>query len=306
MRQTAEHRSYIGSRAVLSRHGPTPVGRVSSHRHGFTLVEVVVAVSILFVVSVAFLRFSVTSYEWGQNLVIRSMAQNLAELTGEQLAGASLTEIDSMINVTTKAVSPDFPPNGTIWPWDLVPAEVVYPESPSYVAPAAGTYFARIPGEFLVSGITSFFPRSVSDALTQESALSSTGTPSALEALPTQFLKSSGLMRSDLKTTFPFSLGDVASEFYTYRYSVAPNIVVEPIKHENPDNGTMTWDAGLVLYRGQFPSFLREIAVESLFDLADKPTDPTQIRYRYTVNVVWLFGGKKQMVSLSGERSGVY
>lgn len=305
MTQTTEHCPYVGSVAVLSRHGRTSAFR-PAWRSGFTLVEVVVAVAILFVVSVAFLRFSVTSYEWGQNLVIRSMAQNLAELTGEQLAGASLTEIDSMINVTTKAVSPDFPPNGTIWPWDLDPEKVVYPGDLGYVAPAAGTYFARIPGEFLVSGITSFFPRSVSDALTQESALSSTGTPSALDALPTQFVKS-GPVTSDLKTTFPFSLGDVPSVFDTYRYSAAPNIVVEPMKHVNPDDVTVTWwDAGLVLYRGQFPSFLREIAVESLFDPANKPTDPTQVRYSYTVNVVWVFGGRKQMVSVSGERSGVY
>lgn len=284
MRQVARHQGYAGTRATSS-------------RHGFTLVEVVVASAILLVVSVAFLRFSITSYQWGQNVVIRSMAQNLAELTAEQLAGASVTEIDSMINVKTKAVSADFPINGTTWPDSLDPAGITVQTEP------AGKYYAKVPGQFLVTGITSFFARSTSEEQTQRDSLSLTGIPSALEARPAQFSRE-GPLASDLPVIFPFALGDVPSTFDTYQYSAAPNVVIEPVKHVNPDDGSVTWDAGLVLFRGQFPRFLREVTVDSLF--VTKPSDPTQQRYKYTVRVIWYFGGQRQMVALSGERSGVY
>lgn len=291
MRQTARHRSYVGSTAALSPHGLSPACRRRGRRPGFTLVEVVVAVAVLLTVSIAFLRFSVVSYDWGTNIVIRSMAQNLAELTAEHLAGSSITAIESMIS-SVKAVSPNFPANGTTWPDSLKASEVVV------TPPVPRTsYYVRVPGEFLVSGITSFFPSSASQA----NLPTASGEIAVLDSLGTQFVKT-GPISSDLTTIFGDALPDTPSGYSTYLYSPASSVTVEPVKHV--DGPIVTWDSGLVLFRSEFPRFLREITVTRLF--SGTPSDPTQARYAYSVKVIWLFSGHKQVVSVTGERSGVY
>lgn len=298
MRQTTEHRPYVGLAAVLSHHGQSSVFRSTGRRLGFTLIEVMVAVAVLLIVSIGVLRFSVVSYDWGTNIVIRSMAQNLAELTAEQLAGSSIAAIESMIS-SVKAVSPNFPANGTIWSSDLVLS------TPEPVT--KGIYHVIVPGVFLVTGITSFFPSSTSQAASQKEALAnlgeSVGDISGLDSLGTQFVKT-GPISSDLTTIFGDALPDTPSGYSTYLYSPAPNVTIYPVKHVNASNYPPEWDSGLVLFKSEFPRFLREITVTLV---PGTPSGvPTQKRYAYSVKVIWVLSGHKQVVSVTGERSSVY
>lgn len=80
MRQTAEHRSYIGSRAGLSRHAPASPSRTSCRRRGFTLIEIIVAFAILFVVMTALLGSYSIYYTWTTRNRVRTIGQNLAQL----------------------------------------------------------------------------------------------------------------------------------------------------------------------------------------------------------------------------------
>lgn len=302
MRQTAGQGSYVESSLADSCHGRRPLGRAMGRRHGFTLIEVIVAIAVLLIVSIGVLRFSVVSYDWGTNIVIRSMAQNLAELTAEQLAGSSVATIESMI-LSDKAVSPNFPANGTIWSSDLTPSE---PETGN-PSKGNGIYHVIVPGEFLVTGITSFFPSSTSQAASQKESLAnlgeSVGNISGLDNyLGAQFVKT-GPDSSDLKTIFGGALPDTPSGYSTYLYSPAPNVTIYPVEHVGA-SGNFWWDSALLLFKSEFPRFLREVTVTRLF--SGISSDPTQKRYSYSVNVIWVLSGHKQVVSVAGERSGVY
>ncbi len=262
---------------------------------GFTLIEVMVAVAVLLIVSIGVLRFSVVSYDWGTNIVIRSMAQNLAELTAEQLAGSSITAMESMIS-SASPVSPNLPGNGTIWSSDLTQS------TPETGNPAKGIYHVIVPGVFLVSGITSFFPTS---SIPQNPPTPS-GDILALDSLGAQFARTGPATNGDLVNTFGTALSGVSSAYSTYLYSPAPNVTIYPVDHIDdafPPN-SLWWDSALVLFKSEFPRFLREITVKRLF--SGTPPDPSQARYSYSVNVIWVLSGQRQVVSVAGERSGVY
>jgi prepilin-type N-terminal cleavage/methylation domain-containing protein len=279
MRQTTQHQSNAGSLGVSWFQGLNPASHSPDHRSGFTLIEVVVAIAILLIVSIGFLRFSVVSYDWGTNIVIRSMAQNLAELTAEQLASSATSELQAMMSGTT--VSPDFPQNGT----------------GLSVHPPGDMYHVIAPGEFLVTGITSFFPATLS----QVNLPTSDGHISALDPVDTPASPATqmGPADSDLQSIFGEGIPDIPSVPYkTYLYSLAPNVIVEPMEHVNAAGQVTGWDSGLVLFKSEFPHFSREITVT--------PSDATQERYAYSVHVMWTFGAQRQMVSVTGERSSVY
>lgn len=89
MRQTAAHRSYLGSRAALSCHGQIPAGHVARHASGFTLIEVMVAMSILVVVVLALVSNYYAYYANVKNERYKTIGQNLAQLQLEDIQGMS-------------------------------------------------------------------------------------------------------------------------------------------------------------------------------------------------------------------------
>ena len=90
MRQTAEHRSYIGSAANPSSHALT-----SSRRLGFTLVEVVVAMAILMIIVVGV--FSAVSFAYSASATAEGLntAKNIADYTIEYLRSRNVTHQDT-------------------------------------------------------------------------------------------------------------------------------------------------------------------------------------------------------------------
>lgn len=247
---------------------------------GFTLIEVVVAIAILLIVSIGVLRFSIISYGLGTNIVIQSQGQNLAELTAEQLAASSVGQIQGMIKGTP---SPNFPANGT---------------GLSSGVPTDGSYHVIAPGEFLVTGITSFFPAGATqiDLPTgPDGAISALGEDSRVDKTSAPVVNDLGIFGEGLPTS--------TAAYLTYLYSLAPNVAIEPMGHLDP-GGALAWDySGLVLFRSEFPGFLREIKISPLFS---GTTDPTQMRYAYSVIVTWTLAARKGTVSVAGERSYVY
>jgi len=97
MRQTTEHRSYIGSRAVLSCHGPSEAYSGRCGRPGFTLIEVVVACAILLILLVGLLGFYGTSLATSRRTQVTEVAQNLAELQVEDIRSLSVYLLKSLV-----------------------------------------------------------------------------------------------------------------------------------------------------------------------------------------------------------------
>ena len=89
MRQTAEHRSYIGSAANPSSHALT-----SSRHLGFTLIEVVVAMAILMIIVVGV--FSAVSFAYSASATAEGLntAKNIADYTIEYLRSRNVTHQD--------------------------------------------------------------------------------------------------------------------------------------------------------------------------------------------------------------------
>jgi len=111
MRQTVEQLSYAGSAVVRSRQGPSPACRSTGHRLGFTLVEVVVAMAILFI-SVFSLIASFSFY--GQRLSdvrIATIGQNFTQLLLEDAAGLTNSQLGHLTSQPGALPGVDYPYN---------------------------------------------------------------------------------------------------------------------------------------------------------------------------------------------------
>lgn len=95
MRQTTQHRLYVGSRAALSRHGLNPVCRSTGRRLGFTLIEAVVAIAILMIVVAG--TFSAVSFAYSASAVAEGLntAKNIANYTLEFIRSRNVTQQDT-------------------------------------------------------------------------------------------------------------------------------------------------------------------------------------------------------------------
>ena len=91
MRQTVAHGSYVGSRAATSRHGLSPSFRSTGRHPGFTLIELVVAMSILLVVMVGVLSSISFAYTSSTDTEMRNTAKDIASYTLEYLRARTVT-----------------------------------------------------------------------------------------------------------------------------------------------------------------------------------------------------------------------
>lgn len=89
MRQTTEHQSYAGSEGVSSSRGLSPASHSPDHRSGFTLIEVVVALSILIVVVLALVSNYYAYYASVMNERYKTIGENFVQLQLEDIQGMS-------------------------------------------------------------------------------------------------------------------------------------------------------------------------------------------------------------------------
>jgi len=97
MRQTTEHRSYVGSGAVLSRHDLAPTHRSSCRRPGFTLVEVVVAAAILIILIIGLSSAFARAVDGFKQAQLLTLAQNLAEFQVEDLKNLAPSVLNQLV-----------------------------------------------------------------------------------------------------------------------------------------------------------------------------------------------------------------
>lgn len=100
MRQTAEHRSYVGSAAVLSPHGLSPACHSADRRPGFTLIEVLVAMAILMVVLMSVFMLITVSAASMKDSEMRDMAKNIASYAVEYLRSRNVTSDNNFISTS--------------------------------------------------------------------------------------------------------------------------------------------------------------------------------------------------------------
>lgn len=149
MNQTGAQKPYVGSASVprtcspnargvlLSRYGLARAGRSACRRLGFTLIEVVMAMSILVVVVLALLSSYTFYYRSITNLRIQSIGENLAQLQLEDVRNMGISSYQAVLGGSWNSATG---PPGGMWPArspanydcpNYPPAELFYESSGS-------------------------------------------------------------------------------------------------------------------------------------------------------------------------------
>jgi len=97
MRQTTEQLPYVGSTAVRSHYSQNPVRRGMGRRHGFTLIEVVVAMAILFIVLIPLMDSFARGVAGFKSAELFTFAQNLAEFQAEDLKSMAPSVLSQLV-----------------------------------------------------------------------------------------------------------------------------------------------------------------------------------------------------------------
>lgn len=262
MRPTTEHRSYIGSRAVPSRHGPSEACSSTRDRHGFTLIEVVVAFAILLILMIGLMQFYARSLVASRNIYITETAETLAEVQAEDLRSMSVAALAELVKGTSTDVN--YPAN-----------QVGSTTSIRYLS-RAGTdqtdgYFAS---DFTLPHVKSI-------VLTNPTALTAVATA---DPVPTGSLL---LPQSVSIVKPPLAAGEIPGKDEKYRVTVMkssfPNMY-KRVELELVSDGTFTSDAETVIaapYTWGSPV-------------------PANCVFKYTVSVKWTLGGKDRVYKVSG------
>lgn len=266
MRQTAAHRPYVGSAAVVSRHGQNRALSIRRDRAGFTLVEVVVATAIL-LISVLTLMVAYYGY-YGriQQLRISTIGDNLAQLQIEDVLSKSKAQLQQLCK-GEDILDPNYTK-----PVDLPRANqqppMVFDHDPDENVYDTGQSGDEVPGETLpVEG--AFYIRHVSNIDGEPPAAASTDTPSGLD-LPTDIVSVEAVPKE----------GEVG----VYEYNV--------ILHKNVFPG----------YRKR----VRIVdTTPSMTSTPSTPWDNVPVAYHVfliEVTVYWTFGGRTQSRVLRTEK----
>ena len=109
MRQRAAHRAYVGSRAVLSLHGQNSACRSTGRRPGFTLVEVVVAFAIMFILVLGLSAGFAYSQRVFRQSQLSAMSQNLMDLQVEDLRSLSADSLAALVSGSYDAALVNYP-----------------------------------------------------------------------------------------------------------------------------------------------------------------------------------------------------
>lgn len=310
--------------------------RGRSRRPGFTLIEVMIALVIIGLAGLGLASFSMQSYRAVQNLTIRATAENLAEVTLEELSSMAGSVLHSMTH-SPGYFSINFPENGYIQllPYtDTVPDPELDPEALKVVEaddptfdfsvtkkfpPAPlGTYEYHVlcNGQLLLGTYDSFFPDTTTPGTVESlggsgAVVMSDGSdlfmsPSSWSLVVTR----TGPSANDYNTLYSFSQvqgclpSNDPSNYSVYKYELGSGIYLEPFNngaHEKPG-----WDevgggtAGLLVFASTAPHLYREVTIT---DATTDTTTPSSDRmYQISVRVIWTFGGVRQLVEVTGAK----
>lgn len=321
MKDFAERRSdgewSLGSAGSVSRPLACP-----SHR-GFTLIEVMIALVIIGLAGLGLASFSMQSYRTVQNLTIRATAENLAEVTLEELTSMAGSTLYSMTH-SSNFVGINFPENLHVddnpeaWAAATIdPSAFDSTSTPKKFFPAPpGTYKYHVlcNGQLLLGTYNSFF--------------AGTGTPGKVGSLNgsgavvktsdvtkdlfndigspwNSVVTVTGPSANDYNTIYnPSQVGFLPSDdtsYYTvYRYKLGSGIFLEPVNN-NSAAAPIWHTAGLLVFASTAPHLYREVTIT---DAATDITTPSYARmYRISVRVIWTFGAVRQVVEVTGGKA---
>lgn len=277
MRQTAEHRSYVRSRAVLSRHGLSPTCRSKIHRSGFTLIEVVVAMSILVVVVLALVSNYAFYYRSITNLRIQSIGANLAQLQLEDACNMGIASFKAVLGGKWNMSSPGSPVGA--WPvrFPQLYEWPNYPPAELFTVSGASPVWYSYPRENPSAPIAgpSNLPSSWSNASGSiPSGPQTGGTLPSTDVLASITYNASGV-------PIEYDSGILDADF------VVENLSSVPSGYVLPDSITLTPSSApytLDISKWTYPYYKRRITIT---DMSPNQSELSKKLYRVAVTVSW-------------------
>lgn len=323
MRLTAEYRSYVGSAAVLSPHGISRARSSRGRRPGFTLIEVMIALVIIGLAGLGLATFSMQSYRATQDLTIRATAENLAEVTLEELSSMAGSTLHSMTH-SSGYFSINFPENGYIQhdPGKDPGQEALNAAAACTPPPVSGaktfktvdgTYHVLCNGQLLLGTYNSFFagtatPGTVGPLLGSGAVVTSDGKSDLFVGSPwNSVVAVTGPSANDYNAIYsPSQVGflpsDDTSPYTVYRYKLGSGIFLEPVNN-NSAAAPIWHTAGLLVFASTAPHLYREVTITDATPTTGTTTPSYARMYRISVRVIWTFGAVRQVVEVTGGKA---
>jgi prepilin-type N-terminal cleavage/methylation domain-containing protein len=318
MRQTTEYQSYAGSEGVSPSHGLSPASHSPDHRSGFTLIEVMIALVIIGLAGLGLATFSMQSYRATQDLTIRATAENLAEVTLEELRSLAGSTLYDMTHSPSGIIDINFPENGYVEPaQEAQDAAAKYNNSSIFNSGTKkfnitdGTYHVLCNGQLLLGTYSSFFDGAGTVGSVGGSGAvvkTSDGTTDLFNSSPwSSVVTVTGPTANDYYTIYTPSqeefLSSLYSDYSVYKYGLASGIYLEPIN--SGTTTTATWQtAGLLVFASTAPHLYREVTITD--DTTVSATPSSARMYRISVRVIWTFGGVRQVVEVTGAKTDIF
>lgn len=292
MRQTTVHRAYVGSRAV-SCYSRDTVRSGAGRRLGFTLIEVVVAMSILVIVVLAMLSSYSFFYSSVTNLRLQSIGENLAQLQLEDVRNMGIGSFKVVLGTNWDGTAP----KDNVWPArfpqdyncpNYPPAELFYTASagnPTWYS------YARVDEGAAIGG-PSNLPQWTYDASSPSSGLPIPPTPSTLPANPSGLEGNLASIRYASGIPYEYDSGKRDADFvieglhdFTISgVSSTPSDLVLPETITVASSASGTAPYTLDISKWTYPYFKKRITIT---DESPGKSDLAEKLYEVAVTVYW-------------------
>lgn len=311
MRDIAGRRS--DGECSLGSAGSLPRFFACRSRRGFTLIEVMIALVIIGLAGLGLATFSMQSYRATQDLTIRATAENLAEVTLEELSSMGGSVLHNMTH-SSGYFSINFPENGYIQhDPEKDPGQEALNAAAACIPPPVsgaktfntvdGTYHVLCNGQLLLGTYNSFFagtatPGTVGPLLGSGAVVTSDGKSDLfVGSLWHSVVAVTGPSANDYSTVYTpsqiaFLPSDDASGYSVYRYELGSGIYLEPI-HNSTTTVPAWYTAGLLVFASTAPHLYREVTIR----------DTNTGMYQISVRVIWTFGTVRQVVQVTGGKA---
>lgn len=258
----------------------------TSKSKGFTLIEVIFSLFILFIVLTGFVMFSINAYQRTNDIIVKNMAQNLAQIAMEDLKLKPNSVLNEMVQ-SNGSYLPNYPLNGTIFDEN----GILTREST-----ISGIYHIKENAAFIVYNLNEIFPQNPKTIDSEpQQGLDGVGCIPMLDNPPLEYqnyvIEKSIVELKDNNET-PYS---------TARYKISNGTYIEAVKTIDINNAE-NWSANLTILDSNFPRFYKEITI---MDKNPSETISNKI-YELDVKVIWTFNGSHLMVEIKDDKTDLF
>ncbi|MGB9794346.1 type IV pilus modification PilV family protein [Caldisericum exile] len=239
-------------------------------KKGFSLIEVIIAVTIFAVVTTALLYGYYSYYSFVKDLRYKSIGLNLAQLQLEDVKSLSISVIDSLIK-------------GGQFPTTVTYDAPNYPQKPSSPPPQSSPYFIDYGTTY----------NNVYDSI-QYDPTTNKYYPMDGSYRVEHILNVCGIESETGTATNPPPVPDTSGIMLPPNIEIAPRLRVDTITNQS------YYDFTIILHKEVYPHYTKRIII---IDKTPTITDLRNKIYEIKIIVYWMVGNNQKSVIVTGEKS---